>query len=59
MNLDDLLDAPGDREPLLTTGEGHAVLRLLQPVADEGGEGAAAADELIMRLARRLPEPPT
>ncbi|MEU0370620.1 hypothetical protein ABZ070_10205 [Streptomyces sp. NPDC006283] len=59
MDLDDLLDTPGDREPLLTIGEGHAVLRLLQPVADEGGEDAEAADELIMRLARRLPEPPT
>lgn len=59
MDLHDLLDAPGDRVPLLTAGEAHAVLRLLQPVADAGGEGAEAADELIMRLARRLPEPPT
>jgi hypothetical protein len=59
MDLDDLLDTPGDREPLLTNGEGHAVLRLLQPLADGAGEGAAAAEELIMRLARRLPEPPT
>jgi hypothetical protein len=58
MDLDDLLDAPGDRQPLLTAGEAHVVLRLLQPIAAAAGEDAAAADELIMRLARRLPQPP-
>jgi hypothetical protein len=32
MDLDDLLDVPGDRIPLLTAGEGHVVLRLLSPL---------------------------
>jgi hypothetical protein len=58
MDLDDLLDAPGDRIPLLTAGEAHVVLRLLSPLAEGADDGAEAAEELIMRLARRLPEPP-
>jgi hypothetical protein len=58
MELDDLLDAPGDRVPLLTAGEGHAVLRLLQTIAAGEGPGADTADELVERLARRLPAPP-
>ncbi|QIP87224.1 hypothetical protein GLX30_27975 [Streptomyces sp. Tu 2975] len=58
MDLADLLDAPGDREPLLTVREAHAVLRLLQPVAGGGGEEALAADEMMVRLAQRVPGPP-
>jgi hypothetical protein len=58
MDLEDLLDVPGDRIPLLTAGEAHVVLRLLSPLVAGAGEGAEAAEELIMRLARRLPEPP-
>jgi hypothetical protein len=59
VDLDDLLDAPGDRMPLLTVGEAHAVLRLLRPLADgNGAEEADAADELIVQLAQRVPAPP-
>jgi hypothetical protein len=58
VDLDDLLDAPGDRMPLLTVGEAHAVLRLLRPLADGDGVEADAADELIVRLAQRVPAPP-
>ncbi|MGW0703834.1 hypothetical protein ACWD0A_31925 [Streptomyces sp. NPDC002867] len=58
MDLNDLLDAPGDRMPLLTVGEAHAVLRLLRPLADGNEVEADAADELIVRLAQRVPAPP-
>ncbi|NWF28480.1 hypothetical protein HW130_19785 [Streptomyces sp. PKU-EA00015] len=58
MDLDDLLDAPGDRIPLLTLGEAHDVLHLLRPLVDGAGVEAVVADELIVRLAQRVPAPP-
>jgi len=50
-----LIQAEGEYEPLVTRGEGHVVLRLLQHLAGQGGGLADVADELVSRLARRLP----
>jgi hypothetical protein len=58
MNLIDLIDLPGGREPLMTVGEGHALVRLLELLADEEGEAAEVAGELRVRLGMRLPTPP-
>jgi hypothetical protein len=44
---------------LAASRSGEHLLSVLVNKATEGaGEGAEAAEELIMRLARRLPEPP-
>jgi hypothetical protein len=59
MDLEELLDAPGDRIPLLTAGEAHVALCLLSPLAAGADAVAEAAEELITRLACHLPEPPT
>lgn len=45
-----LIEAPGERRPLLTLGEARAVVQLLRR------EGSDAADELAARLAQRLPD---
>ncbi|WP_435601330.1 hypothetical protein [Streptomyces sp. C10-9-1] len=58
MDLDALLDTPGPREPLLTVGEAHAALRLLRALADAPTPEGAAAEELLVRLAQRVPAPP-
>lgn len=55
MDLDELMDMPGGREPLVTVGEAHAVVRLLEAIGDGDSEEAGAAGELRMRLAMRLP----
>lgn len=50
-----LIETEGEYEPLLTRGEARAVLPLLQHLAEQSGELADIADELVTRLARRLP----
>jgi hypothetical protein len=50
-----LIETPGEREPLVTRGEAQALLPLLQHLAEQRGELADIADELVARLARRLP----
>ncbi|QIP82735.1 hypothetical protein GLX30_00035 [Streptomyces sp. Tu 2975] len=56
MDLDDLINSPGPRKPLLTVGEAHAALAMLRSVADGAGPDAAAAEELIVRLPQRAAE---
>lgn len=51
----ELVEAGGDRLPLVTLGEARAVVQLLLTLACGGGEGAAVADDLAARIARRLP----
>ncbi|MFK4599655.1 hypothetical protein [Streptomyces pristinaespiralis] len=58
MNLHDLIDLPGGREPLMTVGEGNALVRLLELLADDEGEAAEVAGELRVRIGMRLPTPP-
>ncbi|MEU8723542.1 hypothetical protein [Streptomyces antimycoticus] len=43
------IEDQGERQPLLTIGEARAVVQLLRR------EGSDIADELAVRLARRLP----
>lgn len=50
-----LIEDQGEREPLITRSEGRAVVQLLQHLAGQPGELADIADELMTRLARRLP----
>ncbi|MGW7359449.1 hypothetical protein ACWGI0_23155 [Streptomyces sp. NPDC054802] len=57
MDLYELIDMPGKREPLVTAGEAHAVVQLLELLADGDGEAAEAAGELRVRLGMRLPSP--
>lgn len=49
----ELLEAPGERQALLTMGEARAALGLLRRLAADDEAGPAA--ELAGRLARRLP----
>ncbi|MFI0776348.1 hypothetical protein [Streptomyces sp. NPDC021212] len=44
-----LIGDQGEREPLITPGEARAAVQLLRR------EGSPVADELAVRLARRLP----
>jgi hypothetical protein len=58
MDLHDLIDMPGERQPLISVGGAHALLRLLEPLADGDGEAAEVAGELRVRLGLRVPTPP-
>jgi hypothetical protein len=57
VDLHALIDLPGGREPLMTVGEGHALVQLLELLADGDGEAAEVAGELRVRLGMRLPSP--
>ncbi|MFI0779416.1 hypothetical protein [Streptomyces sp. NPDC021212] len=50
-----LIQDEGECEPLFTRGEEHVVLRLPQHLAEQRGDLADVADELVTRLVRRLP----
>jgi hypothetical protein len=57
VDFDDLLNAPGDRLPLLTHGEAGALIALLGHLADGADEDLRlAAGELQARIGMRLPE---
>ncbi|MEU1889571.1 hypothetical protein [Streptomyces pristinaespiralis] len=59
MDLHDLIDLPGERQPLLTLGEAHALVVVLEELtASAVGDIAAVAAELRARLAMRLPSSP-
>ncbi|MGX1507606.1 UNVERIFIED_CONTAM: hypothetical protein RKD43_006231 [Streptomyces graminofaciens] len=42
----------------MTVGEGDALVRLLELLADDEGEAAEVAGELRVRIGMRLPTPP-
>ncbi|MCY0931852.1 hypothetical protein OTB20_37895 [Streptomyces sp. H27-H1] len=54
--IEDLMDAPGDRLPLLTHGEAGALVALLGRLANRDDDQLQrAAVELQARLGTRLP----
>ncbi|MFD6113584.1 hypothetical protein ACFWG0_26225 [Streptomyces yangpuensis] len=56
MTLDELMEQPGDRLPLLTRGEAGALIALLGHLADGADENLRrAAGELQARVGMRLP----
>ncbi|MFB8393629.1 hypothetical protein [Streptomyces yangpuensis] len=56
MTLDELMEQPGDRLPLLTRGEAGALIALLGHLADGADEILRlAAGELQARVGMRLP----
>jgi hypothetical protein len=58
LNLDylwALLERPSDRVPMLTEGEIRVAVELLHRLAESGDDASDIAQDLAMRLQRRLP----
>lgn len=50
-----MIEDQAEQQPLLTLGEARAAVQLLQRLAEQDGELADVAAELVTRIGRRLP----